>query len=102
MRDFLYETVEAINDNRVTRLKSSLFYWGGLLSIIGGAYLLSEKMMFGGFLILTLAPCLFLYPLVRFFFGGKDSLGGIVATVVVEEALKSKINNVGKKKKKRH
>ena len=31
-----------------------------------------------------------LYPAVRFLFGGKDSVGAVVATAVVEEVLKNK------------
>ncbi len=89
----LYETVESLNGNKVTHLKSSLFYWGGLISIAVGIYLITEENRIGGFLVLTLAPCLLLYPLVRFFIGGKDSIGGVIATVVVEEVLKHKIEN---------
>ena len=101
MNEALYETVEAINGKRVTRLRSSLFYWGGLLSIGVGIYLISEGIMFGGFLVLTLCPFLLLYPFVRFFIGGKDSVGGVIATAVVEEVLKHKIENALTNKGKR-
>ena len=93
MREALYETVEAINGKKVTRLRSSLFYWVGLVSIGVGVYLISEKPTFGGFLALTFGPFLLLYPPVRFFIGGKDSVGGVIATAVVEEVLKHKIEN---------
>lgn len=101
MNGTLYETVEAINGKKVTRLRSSLFYWGGLLSIGVGIYLISEEIMFGGFLVLILGPFLLLYPLVRFFIGGKDSVGGVIATAVVEEVLKHKIENALTNKGKR-
>ncbi len=101
MNGVLQETVEAINGNKVTRLKSSLFYLGSLLSMGVGIYLISENLMFGGFLILTLGPFLLLYPVVRFFIGGKDSVGGVIATAVVEEVLKRKIENALQNKGKR-
>lgn len=101
MNGVLYETVEAINGKKVTRLKSSLFYWGSLLSTGVGIYLISQEIMFGGFLVITLGPFLLLYPLVRFFIGGKDSVGGVIATAVVEEVLKHKIENALTNKNKR-
>ena len=84
-----YETVRALNGNYVTRPRSSLFYWGALVALIAGIVLLSNGSFVGGFLILTVAPCLLLYPLVRFLFGGKDSAVAVVTTVVVEEVLKN-------------
>jgi len=48
-------------------------------------------MLLGGFLVLTLAPVLLIYPLVRFLFGGKDSAVAVVTTVIVEEVLKHQI-----------
>lgn len=101
MNGVLYETVDAINGKKVTRLKSSLFYWGGLLSMGVGVYLISEEIRVGGFLVLTLGPFLLLYPAVRFFIGGKDSVGGVIATAVVEEVLKHKIESALTNKGKR-
>lgn len=97
----LYETVKAINGNKVTRLRSSLFYWGGLASIGIGIYLIAEEIVFSGFLVLTLGPFLLLYPFVRFFIGGKDSVGGVIASAVAEEVLKAKIEDAFTKKYKR-
>lgn len=97
----LYESVETINGKKVTHLKSSIFYWGSLLSMIVGIYLISKEIMFGGFLIITLCPVLVLYPGVRYFIGGKDSVGGVIATAVVEEVLKHKIENALTNKSKR-
>lgn len=101
MNGVIYETVEAINGKEVKRLKSSLFYWSGLLSIGVGIYLVSEEMMIGGFLIITVGPFFLLYPLVRFLIGGKDSVGGVIATAVLEEVLKQKIENALTNKDKR-
>ena len=95
-----FETAEAINGNRVTRIKSSLFYWTGLVFFIIGIWMVAEKGWFiGAGLSLTLAPCLVLYPPIRFLFGGKDSVAGVVATVVVEEVIKHKITNKIEKRK---
>ena len=66
-----YETVRMVTGNFVTRLRSSLFYWGAAGSFVTGIFLISREMLFGGFLVLTLAPCLLLYPLIRFLFGEK-------------------------------
>lgn len=87
-----YETVHALNGNYVTHLRSSLFHWGALVAFVAGVVLLSQELFVGGFLVLTLAPFLLLYPLVRFLFGGKDSAVAVVATVIVEEVLKNQIN----------
>jgi hypothetical protein len=100
----IYETVEALNGNKVTRIKSALFWWAGLACIVGAIYLFSDGIYGGAALITILAPCLLLYPLIRALFGGKDSIGAVVATVVVEEVMKNKLKNMGKdseKKRKR-
>lgn len=70
------------------RLRSSLFYWSGLVAFISGIVLLGKDVMAGGFLVLTLAPCLLLYPLIRFLFGGNGGVVPAITTVVVEEVLK--------------
>jgi hypothetical protein len=97
----IHETVEALNGTKITRLKSSLFYWAALISFVSGIYLIIQKVMFGGVLIIILAPCFLLYPLIRFLFGGKDSAAAVVATVVVEEVLKSEIKSLGSGKKRK-
>lgn len=86
-----YETIRAFSGNYVSRVRSSLFYWGALLSFGAGVTLLYYNYMSGGFLILTLTPCLLLYPLIRLLFGGKDSVGAVVSTAVVEEVTKGEI-----------
>lgn len=96
-----YETVRMMTGNHVTRLRSSLFYWGGTASFITGVILLSRESLSGGFLVLTLTPFLLLYPLIRFLFGGKDSLAAVVTTVVVEELLKQQIQKAVNKSSKR-
>jgi hypothetical protein len=92
-----YETVHMVTGNHVTRLRSTLFYWGAAASFITGIILLSNELLVGGFLALTLAPCLLLYPLIRFLFGGKDSIAAAVTTVVVEEVLKGEIQKAADK-----
>jgi hypothetical protein len=101
MKIEIYETVEALNGKSVTRIKSSLFYWGAVLSLFIGFYFIAQKITLGGSLILFLAPCLLLYPLVRFLFGGKDSAVAVVTTAVVEEVLKAELKNMSNKKKRK-
>ena len=91
----IYEEVETLRGR-----KSSFFYWSGLGFLVLGIALIINEFMFGVFLILTVFPCLMLYPLIRFLFGGKDSLGAVVTTWIVEEVLKYEISKIGKKKRK--
>ncbi len=86
-----YETFRSMEGGSTNRLRSSVFYWGVLISLIAGIALVSNEVLAGGFLVLTLAPCLFLYPLIRFLFGGKDSVGAAITTVIAEELLKREI-----------
>lgn len=98
----IYETVKTLNGNNVTRIKSSIFYWLSAILFILGVHLLTKQILFGGFLSLTLAPFLILYPPIRFLFGGRDSVAAVVTTAVVEEVLKAKIGDaLSDKKKKR-
>jgi len=96
-----FEVVRAENEEGVTRLRVSFFLLASLISLTAGIVLLSREYMAGGFLVLTLAPCLFLYPLVRFFFGGKDSIGAAVTTAIVEEVLKGERLKAADKSSKR-
>ena len=89
-----YEEVETFSGNKkIRRVRTAFLVILGILCIPLGLYLIfAHEIYFGAFLILTLSPCLLLYPLIRFFvFGGKDSFAGVVATVVVEEVIKSKL-----------
>ena len=95
-----FETITTINGNReIRRLKTSVIILVGLSFIPLGVYLLIEfEMFFGATLIIFLSPCFLLYPIIRFFVsGGKDSIAAVVTTVVVEEVIKSKIKDAGKK-----
>ena len=85
------EAVKTINNKReIKRVKTSLILWSALACLPVGGYLISIQQMIGAFIILTLFPCLLIYPLIRFFFfGGKDSVAAVVTTAVVEEATKS-------------
>ena len=96
-----YETVQALNGNYVTRIKSSVFHWGALVAFISGVVFLSYGLRMGGFLVLTLAPFLLLYPIVRFLVGGKDSAIAVVTTVVVQEVLKHQIRKATDKASKK-
>jgi hypothetical protein len=95
----IHEEVESLNGTKVRRVKSSLIYGLGWTCLIVGIILVVNEIMIGGTLILFLFPCLMIYPFVRYMFGGKDSVVGVVTTVVVEEVLKNEIKKIGKKDK---
>jgi hypothetical protein len=77
---------------------TDIFMWGAFISFCIGLYaIIGLEKLWGLTLILTVTPCLLLYPLVRFLFGGKDSIGAAVVTFIAEEYLKSRITNAIKK-----
>jgi hypothetical protein len=91
--ELLYETILSLNGSRVRRLKSNLFYFLSTFSFIFGVALLISEKPLGFFLLFTLFPIFLIYPLVRFCFGGKDSLAGVVVTVVTSELMKQNLIN---------
>ena len=103
----LFEHVETFNGKRVvSRLSTKTFLTASLLCIPFGIWLIFDKLYIGAALILTVCPCLLLYPVIRgLFFGGKDSVAGVVTTVIVEETTKSYIQSavreMGEKGKRR-
>ena len=86
-----FERIQTLDGQLHERIRSSIFIWGGLLALVAGVALILNDANGGGFLAITLAPCLFLYPLVRLLFGGKGGVLPVVATVVVEEVLKRQV-----------
>lgn len=93
--DWPYEEIQAIRGNYGKRIRSSVFHFGAIISLlIGITFLINSIYGAGLFLILTLFPILILYPILRFLLGGKDSVLAIAATVITEEVLKSKISKV--------
>jgi hypothetical protein len=90
-KELLYETIIGLNGNKLRRIKSSLFYLLSASSFICGIALVISDKPVGVFFLVTLFPIFLLYPLVRFFFGGKDSVAGVVVTVVASEVLKQKL-----------
>jgi hypothetical protein len=94
------ETVINYKGEKVVRIKSNFFYLIGLLSVVAGILMISYQIPGGVFLFL-ICTIFFLYPAVRFLFGGKDSLAGALTTVVVDAYIKSKIEDSVKKRKKK-
>ena len=83
-------------------IPAAFFFWGAAISFTTGLYAILElKQLWGIGLILTVTPCLLLYPIIRFLFFGKDSIGAAITTIVVEEYLKNKLMNAGKNKRDR-
>lgn len=99
LKKYLYEEVESVRGRKVMHIKSSLFLWSAPTSLIVGVFLLSHKTVLGGVFLVTLAPFLILYPIVRFLLGGRDSLFGVLVTYMVEEVLKYKLANRSKNNK---
>ena len=102
--EIFLETVETLNGrSRVRRVKTSFILVCGLSFMPLGVYLfIAYEMMFGGTLVMFLAPCFLIYPIIRFFFfGGKNSVAAVVTTVVVEEVTKGIIKDVLKDKSKK-
>ena len=96
----LMETVKTLNEKQeIRRVKTSVILTLGVSFIPLGLYLLIKfEMLFGATLIILLAPCFLLYPIIRFFVsGGRDSVAAVVTTVVVEEVIKSQIKGAYKK-----
>lgn len=94
------ERIQTLDGELHERVRSSVFIWGGLLALIAGVALLLNDANGGAFLAITVAPCLFLYPLVRLLFGGKGGVLPVVSTVVIEEVLKRWVFKVLDKDKK--
>lgn len=83
-------------------IPAAYFLWGAAISFTVGLYVVFElKKLWGASLLLTVTPCLLLYPLIRALFFGKDSIGAAITTVVVEEYLKNRVMNAGKNKRDR-
>ena len=94
------EEVLNIKRVKVVRTKSGLFYLLGWISLFAGFAMIAYEIPAGSFLFLN-CTILFLYPAVRYLFGGKDSLLGAAATVIVDAYVKSKIEESVKKRSKR-
>lgn len=85
------EGFETLDGYYEKRLRSSLFYWGGFIAFIAGIVMLANDIAVGGLLAFTLTPFFFLYPLIRFLFGGKGGVVPAITTVITQEVLKHQI-----------
>lgn len=102
MKKIFFENYETLRGRKVTRVRSSVFFLASLASFIIGILMFDNGNLKSGILLIfTVVPILLLYPAVRFFFGGKDSLVAVVGTVVVEEVVKKGIINSLNEKEKR-
>ncbi len=95
------EEIRNFKDERVYRIKTGVIIGGGLLCLVLGfiffwlsiAYGIRYMSTLGGILAFFVFPVTLVYPVVRFFMGGRDSVLGLVISVVIEEYLKGKIKN---------
>lgn len=97
----VYEEYETPKGEKITRIKSGFFYLLGFGALALGTYLAGEGERVAIPLLFLVAPFLFLYPLVRFLFGGKGGLLPALVTVILEEYLKISIHRAANKKNKR-
>lgn len=97
---FWKEEVVNLRGREVVRIRSRIFYFGGLISIVLGFVLISHKVGGGAFLVLN-STILLLYPPVRFLFGGKDSLAALIVTIILDQFLKHKVREYSAKRNRR-
>ena len=98
----MFENYRTIEGKTVRRVKTSAYIWVGIACLALGIYLIFQNIFIGAlFLVLFAFPFFMLYPLIRFLFGGEDSIGAVVVTAVVEELLKSEIKKAARGKKRR-
>lgn len=103
VKNYFFEEYESSDGEKHQRIKSGIFYWSSFWSFIIGVILFANEVFGTGItLILTACPVLALYPLVRFMFGGKDSIWSAVSTFILEEFLKGQaFDFIERKKRKR-
>ena len=98
----LHETVVNIEGKIVTRLKSSLFFYGAAISVFLAVILLVNEIYFGLTLLLLVTPFLLLYPIVRGLMLGRDSVGAVLVTAILDYLLNKKLrSNQSEKDRKR-
>jgi len=93
------EEIINFNGKKVIRIKTSVLYIFGLLALIFGITLVNLNYSQGLILIFTVCPLFFLYPTIRFLFGGKDSLFAFLTTIIFSEYLKYLLKKKNDKKK---
>ena len=101
VKNYFFEEYESGDGEKIQRVKSGIFYWSSFWSFIIGVILVTNEVFTGIILILTACPVLALYPLVRFLFGGKDSVWSAVSTFVLEEFLKGQAFDFIERKKRK-
>jgi hypothetical protein len=109
MKIQITETVVNLHGKPVERVRTTLILRTAYLLIFISIILLWAGLVYGKsilfnvglFALLTVTPFLLLYPLIRFFIGGKDSLLGIALTVAIEAGFKNKIKKAIKNHERR-
>ncbi len=94
------ELVTNLSGQKVERVKTSLIQKSAfaciliamLLLMSGFYWRISILISMGSLLLATFVPLMLLYPIIRFLLGGKDSVLGLILTVVIEHELKQNLN----------
>jgi len=100
---FLFETITLPSGKNKRRVKTAIFLWLSVLSLILGLIAIQEREYkhIGFSMIMTAFPILLLYPLVRAILGGVDSAFSAIGTVALTEYLKSILLDLIDKDRKR-
>ena len=83
---------------RDKKIRTSLFVYLGILSLVIFWILGKQGLVYSAIFALLVGIFFFLYPLIRFLFGGKDSIAAVATTMYIEAKALSKLSRKSKKK----
>jgi len=83
---------------RDKKIRTSLFVYLGILCLLFCGLLVKQDLFFPAIFALLVGIFFFFYPLIRFLFGGKDSIAALATTMYIEAKALSKLSRKSKKK----
>ena len=83
---------------RDKKIRTSLFVYLGILSLVIFWILGKQGLVFPSIFAFLVGIFFFLYPLIRFLFGGKDSIAAVATTMYIEAKALSKLSRKSIKK----
>lgn len=75
----------------ISRFQSSFFYFAAFSLIVIGGVLIRFEWENVGFSMIMISPTLFLYPAVRFLFGGKGGLLPMAVSYILDHYIRHKV-----------